>query len=266
VFPDNVGIPLGGDRGFQSIKLQIHYDNCDSDPGIIDDSGVELFYMTSLCEHEAQAMVVGNPFLGNIGQPVGVGLMAWKYNCLSTCSASFFDRPVTISAKILHMDEVGACRVNQVIRNNEVVHEASVNVWDFRRNGIQYIQQQPYEVFPGDSFVTTYYTNAALNTIVFGWGTHDEMCQAAIWYYPAILVSHGLCGLPAPVFDPNCSSTYESNTADEKFDRLFGSKPAQCLFAVDPSATTSECGIITFVLQILFGWLLAIFGGKFCDL
>jgi hypothetical protein len=76
VFPDDVDIPLGGNRGFVAFALQIHYDNRGDVPGTVHDTGVEVHYTLIPYAQEAQAMVVGDGRLGLTGASVSAGAMS----------------------------------------------------------------------------------------------------------------------------------------------------------------------------------------------
>jgi hypothetical protein len=226
VLPDDVGIPLGGDRGFVALALQIHYDNRGEIPNLVDDTGVEVHYTLMPRAQEAQAMVVGDGSLGLNGASVGAGAMSHQFDCPSACTASHFASPVTVFAEALHQHETGTRAVSQVRRAGELFHEAAVDVWDFRRNGIKLVQQAPYELRPGDEFRTFCYTQNADNTTTFGLGSENEMCQAVLWFYPAISRSHGYCGYNFP--DPQCSAVYTVSQAPADFGRFFGSAREEC--------------------------------------
>jgi hypothetical protein len=235
VLPDDVGIPLGGDRGFVALALQIHYDNRGAVPDVVDDTGIQVHYALIPRAQEAQAMVIGDGSIGLAGESVGAGAMSHQFDCPSSCTASHFASPVTVFAEALHLHETGTRGVSQVRRAGELFHEADVDVWDFRRNGIKLVQQAPYELQPGDEFRTFCYTENADNNTLFGLGTENEMCQAVLWYYPAISRSHGFCGYNFP--DPQCNAIYTPLEAAADFGRFFGSVREECPALLDPSTS-----------------------------
>jgi hypothetical protein len=226
VLPDDVGIPLGGDRGFVALALQIHYDNPGAADNILDDTGIQVHYALIPRAQEAQAMVIGDGSIGLAGASVGAGAMSHQFDCPSSCTASHFASPVTVFAEALHLHETGTRGVSQVRRAGKLFHEADVDVWDFRRNGIKLVQQATYELQPGDEFRTFCYTQNADNSTVFGKSTKNEMCQAILWFYPAIMRSHGFCGYNFP--DPQCSAVYMESQAPADFGRYFGSVREEC--------------------------------------
>lgn len=134
VLPEGVGIPIGGDSAFRSLALQIHYNNPNGVAGLVDNTGIRVFYVLEALQHQAAAMVVGDGNLGLIGQSVGSGPTSHRFTCPSSCTEALFDEPITIFAEALHQHETGQRSVNQIIRDQRVVHQASVEVWDYPHN------------------------------------------------------------------------------------------------------------------------------------
>ena len=62
--PDEVGSPLGK-RGFQSFKLQIHYDNPSLDRNKVDNSGVRLYYTDKTREFDLGVLQTGEVHLSH---------------------------------------------------------------------------------------------------------------------------------------------------------------------------------------------------------
>jgi hypothetical protein len=57
----NVGVPVGGDTGFQSLALQIHFDNRAETPDVIDSTGIRVHHVLQQeRENSAAALVVGD--------------------------------------------------------------------------------------------------------------------------------------------------------------------------------------------------------------
>jgi hypothetical protein len=256
VMPSNVGIPIGGDTGFQSLALQIHFDNRGETPDVIDSTGIRVYYVLQQREHSAAAMVVGDGAISLAGQSVGSIETAHEFTCPTSCTASHFSAPVTIFAEALHEHETGARAENFVIRQGEIINHAAVDVWDFRRNGIKIVQQAPYELMPGDVFKTVCYYKNRDNATVFGMGSEDEMCQAMLWYYPAISQSHGFC---APNFpDPQCSADYNPYNPGVDFGRFFGTpKEGGCPEVPVDDSSVSVKHWVSIILALVTGFIAA---------
>lgn len=152
-------------------------------PGIIDSSGVRLYYTSQARDQQVGIMSTGDPQIGLFGQAVGDGLSKHEFNCPSSCS-EMVNQEVTILREYLHLHETGRRIVNEQIRDGEVLRKASVEHWDFHQNGNAAIAQAPYLVKPGDGFKTTcYYEDNKQST--FGLASAEEMCMAFLckfWY------------------------------------------------------------------------------------
>jgi hypothetical protein len=184
VMPSNVGIPIGGDTGFQSLALQIHFDNRAETPDIVDSTGIRVYYVLQQREHSAAALVVGDGAISLIGQSVGSNETAHEFTCPASCTASHFSAPITIFAEALHQHETGARAENFVMRQGEIINHAAVDVWDFRRNGIKIVQQAPYELMPGDVFKTTCYYKNKDNATVFAWAPRTKCVKRCFGIIP----------------------------------------------------------------------------------
>jgi len=73
---------------------------------------------------------------------------------------------------------------NEQIRNGEVIRMSAVDYFDFDQQGSQAIQQQPFQILPGDAFRTRCYFNGKDDSVTWGAGSHQEMCISFLTYYP----------------------------------------------------------------------------------
>lgn len=250
VFPSNVGLKVGGEDGIQSFGLGIHYDNRDAVPDLIDSSGVTWYYVNEPREHEMGIFLVGDATVNLAGQAVGEGVSAHSFTCPGSCSQTMLNGPITVFLEALHEHEQGARVVNEVIRNGEVVNKGSAEVFDFRSNGLIPVQQQSFEVLPGDSFRTTCYYDVTANDTVFGIGTRQEMCQSLMYYYPVGKSTGSYC---APDFRmPACNATYTTSEPNKTFGRTFGTARDVCPATLEAEGETTSstsagrvgCGIV----------------------
>jgi Copper type II ascorbate-dependent monooxygenase, C-terminal domain./Copper type II ascorbate-dependent monooxygenase, N-terminal domain. len=231
-FPDNSGIALGGTSGFNAFISQYHFDNKDMDAGVsCDGSGVRMYFTTQPQEHEIGTVQIGDPLVGLKGMKIGKGFTEHTFDCPSTCSDYMFSGApggkVTVIGETLHMHSLGKKIVNQVVRNGRVIHEAKSDFWDFAQTGLKAVQQRPYTLQTGDQFLTTCFYKAS-DTDVFGFGSHEEMCMAFLFYFPrqdSILAS--TCGTNPDLkyYIPKCFASHNSKALDSVDDlgRTFGS-------------------------------------------
>jgi hypothetical protein len=102
VLPDFLGSPLFGDNGFQAFNIEIHYNNPTLDQGIVDNSGVRIFWTSEPREQQIGIMNVGDPMVSLYMQPIGQGITKHEFECPSTCSSTF-GQEVTVLREYLHV-------------------------------------------------------------------------------------------------------------------------------------------------------------------
>lgn len=280
--------------------------------GIVDNSGVEFFYTSVPREMEMGVLQIGgeslqsvssdswrwkvcviifstkissktDPFLNLFGTPVGEGLSFHSFTCSGDCSSTFLSEPVTVVREYLHMHGTGTRMTNEQLRNGEVVRNSSVEVWEFDQNGNVPIQQQPFQIFPGDSFRTNCYYRGKADT-TFGLGSQEgespfptlsvfrraltphcipfasiafvsEMCIVFAYYYPLKRIAvDGVgdipwhCGYDDPGFEV-CFVEYDSFplTKDDQLNRLFGGQ--QCSPLEEETGNISNGSLPSFILM-----------------
>ena len=181
--PENLGEPFGNGTGFMTFLIQIHYNNPFLDDGALDNSGVRFYYTEEAREIEMGYLQLGDPFVALDQAPVGDGLMEHSFVCNPSCSSFFLRSPVTILRDYMHMHQGGSRIYSELIRDGEVVHTSAIDYFDFEQQGSQPVQQEPFEVLPGDAFRTVcqYETK---DGVIFGKGSEDEMCMNFLMYYP----------------------------------------------------------------------------------
>ncbi len=226
-FPQSSGFIVGGANRFRALTMQYHVDNKDLDTGKFDKGTGVRIYTTAkeTIAVEIGMMQIGDPFVQLGGKKVGDGLTKHEFECPSSCTQNRFNvDEIMVISENLHMHSYGKRITNQVVRNNEVIHEGAIDYWDFDQSGTPQPQQNPFQVRKGDVFRTScYYDTTNGNNIVFGIGSNDEMCMSFILYYPKQALE--TCGVDF-VVDSSCSTDYLGVTALEsavEFGREFGS-------------------------------------------
>lgn len=146
---------------------------------MIDDSGVRVYYSNEPREIELGIMILGDGSLSLLGSPVreGPGLVEHSFECPSGCSATLLaDQNITVFREHLHMHQSGASMRNEQIRDGEVVRTGRVDFYAFEQQGNPPVQQEPFQVLPGDSFKTVCNYDARGGE-VFGLSSQEEMCM-----------------------------------------------------------------------------------------
>ncbi len=112
-----------------------------------------------------------------------------------------------------------------------------------RSEGTSAVRQQPYQVYPGDSFITDCFYKSENGTL-FGFASNEEMCQAFLVYYPAkTLFNRGpwSCIYDLPLLSAcNSSLTNRVLSSSEQIPRTFGSSPPQCTEKASANSTSAK--------------------------
>ncbi|KAG7354015.1 copper type II ascorbate-dependent monooxygenase [Nitzschia inconspicua] len=247
--PQNIGIPLFDPNGyFRSIAVEIHYNNPEMLDGLVDSSGFRVYFSIQPREIEAAWLALGDPATLMKGTAIEDGLSEYSFTCASDCSsAALGSQSVTVIGETLHMHKTGVRMTNELIRNGEVANLGAVDVFEFAQQGSFKVQQEGYEIMPGDSFKTTCYYRDGTE---FGLSSQQEMCVAFLLYYPAKSIDFGSFGsfpwgcFYGVDFLPVCNEKleFQSLASVEGLGRKFGTPPSQCTGkdAVAPSSHDND--------------------------
>mmetsp|Transcript_4381 Transcript_4381/g.10303 ORF Transcript_4381/g.10303 Transcript_4381/m.10303 type:complete len:599 (-) Transcript_4381:246-2042(-) len=235
--PDHVGFPLFEANNRRAIFIEIHYNNPDLVAGQMDSSGLRFYYINGERSERAAVLELGDPTLSLYGQQINNGLTQYEFSCPGACSRGVLQQEsVTVLAEYLHMHQTGVRMTNEVIRDNEIVHKSKVDVFEFDQQGAFLVQQETFEVKPGDEFRTScYYRDGA----EFGLSSKEEMCIAYVMYYPAksALGFPWMCpyGLGVPI----CSQELGQFDVEDVqgLDRVFGTSNGKCTGTGDGGPT-----------------------------
>jgi hypothetical protein len=229
--PPDVGGPLG-ENGFKSFQLEIHYNNPWLDTGILDSSGVRIYFTSELRPQEYGMLLLGDTFLSLYGQSVGDGFVQHTFDCPASCSSLALKEPITVVRESLHMHRTGQSMLNYQIRNDSIIRVGQSEFYDFDQQGAYAVQQEPFQIEPGDSFRTACQYKS--DGTVFGLSSQEEMCMVFILYYPKQQIS-GLgmelpymCGREFPISE--CNSTWErvDLQGESDLNRTFGNPADSC--------------------------------------
>lgn len=126
-------------EGFNSLQLEIHYNNPNLVSNVVDNSGVRFYYTTKLRANNMFIYEYGDPFVRLKGTPVGSSSSSTQlskfylhaFNCPTTCSSFTLSGPITVVREYLHMHKTGARAYNAQIRNGAVIRTGYVDFWEF---------------------------------------------------------------------------------------------------------------------------------------
>ena len=221
--PMEAGIPMGygsndnvnrgrssNDGGYKAFRLEVHYHNPHRRDGMLDQSGVRIYYSIEKRKNVAGLMLLGDYMLKLRGSyTVGATRsekdtanstaivstaneeadfgMKHSFYCPSACFSNERlgrNNNVTVFREVLHMHKSGERMTSiHLDSNGTILHASEANYFDFSRGaGYGSRVNLPYQINEGDSFVTSCYF--AKRGTTWGSSSGEEMCQTFMWYYP----------------------------------------------------------------------------------
>ncbi|XP_074726381.1 putative DBH-like monooxygenase protein 2 [Strix uralensis] len=188
-FPDEAAVSIGTPWDPQYIRLEIHYSNFDLLPGLIDSSGVRIYYTPELRKYDVGVLQTGIfPFPVHFIPPG-----AESYRSYSLCNSSQFDEmngmlvpDLHVFAYLLHTHLSGRGVKAAQYRNGEQLRIiCEDNKYDFRLQEIRDMKEILI-IKPGDEIlVECNFQTLDRSGITFGGpSTMNEMCLTFLFYYP----------------------------------------------------------------------------------
>ncbi|XP_066941345.1 MOXD1 homolog 1-like [Macrobrachium rosenbergii] len=232
--PENIGFPLGEEHGGATyFMMELHYDNPNLRKGVVDNSGLRVFYTENLRPVDAGILILGHKV-----SPMQIipPRQHWFSTgiCSSGCTAKQLpETGITIFAGILHSHLLGRNITLRHVRENKelpvVIRDLS---YDFNFQEIRNLKKES-TVLPGDILITecgldsTSRTNATFG----GFGTGEEMCLAFMFYYPRTELAYCASG-------PSTKSLFNALGIEEVYPPK-GQKPGSTNeFGIDVDAET----------------------------
>lgn len=169
-FPPSYGYPV---QDGDVVILQMHYNNGMLEPGLVDDTGVDL-YVTDPQPNEIGMVATGK-----------LGFQIPPFEEATIASQCVPKHDITIVASMPHMHEIGKSFQHTVIRGNgDVETIVEVENWSF---GDQPFYWTPTVVTTEDRMITSCtFQNDNAFTVTFGDDTEDEMCFNFFYHYPPL--------------------------------------------------------------------------------
>ena len=214
VMPDEAGIPIGGEENSHLI-VEIHYDNPDRSPGIVDSSGFRIHYTETLRQHDAATMNVGDPL---VSEPSDIDARVAQdhrqYVCPEACTDRFA-ADIQVFGSAPHMHYTGRSIWTTVSREGQYL--ADLDRKEYWNNGFQkaIYRKEPFTVKAGDRMTThcVFDTQNYPRPVGFGSTTKDEMCMNFLFYYPRQQMKKGVAPNELAYCGPNVDASEKSGTA-----------------------------------------------------
>ena len=130
--PLDVGIPLGPDETFDTILIELHYNNPNLDAGIIDDSGLIWYITDNLRTYDAGVFTLGHQIGDGIMVPPQTESYLIPAYCPGECTELLFHEPINVFATLPHSHTAGASIWTQIIRDRKEIGYLDLNLnYDF---------------------------------------------------------------------------------------------------------------------------------------
>ncbi|XP_076872509.1 DBH-like monooxygenase protein 1 homolog [Brachyhypopomus gauderio] len=191
-YPPHVGMSIGTAADPVYVLLEVHYDNPALHTGLLDSSGLRLYYTPRLRSYDAGVMETGVWVSLYHMLPPGMQNYVTEGHCTQECLQESLDTEmpsgVRVFAVLLHAHLAGrAVRTRHFRGVVELPPLASDDNFDFNFQEFQPVGPERL-LLPGDSLITecTYNTKARENMTWGGLSTRDEMCLSYLLYYPRV--------------------------------------------------------------------------------
>ncbi|CAG2166822.1 unnamed protein product [Oppiella nova] len=182
VYPEEVGVAVGGQSGPQYLLLETHYHNLAYKPDILDSSGLRIYVINKPRKYDAGLVKIGmNSFGKYVDLPPNRPVVDLSVYVTPECSSVALPvNGITIFAQEFHTHQKRTRVWTQHVRNGTELAEFN------RDNHCNYqfldiwLLKQRVTVMPGDVLVHTCSYDTTKNPVA-----PDIMCSTFFHYYPA---------------------------------------------------------------------------------
>lgn len=189
-YGEDVGFRIGK-NGIRRVRLEIHWNNPYLYDGLMDSSGVRIFYRSAKSAVQDLAVFATGQTMLEI--PPGQSHVNFSGGCDGPCTSAFFNKPVYVLDVINHMHYLGRSMKVEVYRHGKWLLDLSNDeVFDYD-SPVFHEHSPPIQLQPGDEIRTTcvYKSTNSNRWVYYGESTSDEMCFAFLLLYPADALTYG---------------------------------------------------------------------------
>ncbi|CAF3583690.1 unnamed protein product [Rotaria socialis] len=186
-YPEEAGGILGGPKTSHFLVLEVHFNNPYLKKGIIDQSGIRLYYTPTLRKYDAGIMEVGLEYNPKNSIPPDSSAFRISGYCKSECTqVGLQSNGIFVFASQLHTHLTGIETFTRIIKPNGRI--VTLNLDRHYSPHFQEIRllPKPIKIERGDTILHTciYNTKMRTNMTFGGYGINDEMCVNYMHYYP----------------------------------------------------------------------------------
>ncbi|CAF3781384.1 unnamed protein product [Rotaria sp. Silwood1] len=186
-YPDVAGGIIGGSRTSHFLVLEVHFNNPYLKKGIIDQSGIRIYYTPKLRKYDAGIMEVGLEYNPKNSVPPRSTAFRVSGYCNSECTqVGLPSKGIVIFASQLHTHLNGIQTFTRVVKRDGRIITLNID-----RHYSPHFQEirllpKPIKIERGDTIIHTciYNTENRTNMTFGGYGINDEMCVNYMHYYP----------------------------------------------------------------------------------
>ena len=129
--PLDAGFPLDPSDTYDTLMLEVHYNNPDLDSGIIDDTGLIWYVTNNLRTHDVGIFYIGHITSTHMRIPPQVESFLFSTHCSGECT-NLFPHPLNVIATFPHSHTAGASIWTQIIRDKKEIDYLDLNLnYDF---------------------------------------------------------------------------------------------------------------------------------------
>ncbi|CAF0824212.1 unnamed protein product [Didymodactylos carnosus] len=186
-YPKEAGGTIGGKHQSKYVVLEVHFNNPDLKAGIIDHSGIRIYYTRELRKNDAAIMEVGLEYNPKNSIPPHLAAFRLSGYCLGPCTnVGLPEEGITVFASQLHTHLTGVQVFTRIIRK-----DGTIEILNIDRHYSPHFQeirilQKPIKIYKGDTILHTciFNTRERKKMTFGGFSIHDEMCVNYMHYYP----------------------------------------------------------------------------------
>ncbi|XP_064084123.1 DBH-like monooxygenase protein 1, partial [Macrobrachium nipponense] len=187
--PEHVGFPLGEEHGGATyFMMELHYENPNLRKGIVDNSGLRIYYTEKLREHDAGIMILGLNVSPMQIIPPGQHWLSIGH-CSSDCTGQHLPgKGVNVFGALLHTHTLGRNMTLRHIRGHKELPVIMQDLnYDFNFQETRNLKEE-LVVLPGDSLIVECGLDSTSRSgpTFGGFGTYQEMCHSILYYYPRV--------------------------------------------------------------------------------
>ena len=130
-FSVDAGLPIGPDENFDTVMLEVHYNNPNLVEGAIDDSGFVWSYTKELRTHDLGLYVIGHLFTPQLSIPPKADNFLAQIYCPNQCT-SLWPHDINVIGSLLHTHYAGKSLWTQHLRDKKEIGYVDMNLnYDF---------------------------------------------------------------------------------------------------------------------------------------